>query len=169
LVNQIFDVLDTKGVDAIDPQTLIAHYDADRHPEVLSRLKSADEVMKEFLDTFDVGGSYPGQVTRDEFVRYYTNVAASCIDGDEYFETTLRNVWHLSSTINSYRYSSMGSRGGVAAAVYDDGRKEASWSGNQSSVANRLRQAQTTDAQARAASPTTVQRRPSSANGEWEN
>ncbi len=149
-MHQIFDQLDAQGIDAIDPQTLIAHYDADRHPEVLSRLKSADEVMKEFLDTFDVGGSSPGMVTREEFVRYYTNVsAASCCggdDGEEFFETILRSVWHLNPN-----------RGGGAGKAT---------SSNQSGVASRLRQAQTTDARARATSPAAAKRRPSSANGE---
>ena len=154
-MHQIFDQLDAQGIDAIDPQTLIAHYDADRHPEVLSRLKSADEVMKEFLDTFDVGGSSPGMVTREEFVRYYTNVsAANCCggddddddDGEEFFETILRSVWHLNPN-----------RGGGAGKAT---------SSNQSSVASRLRQAQTTDARARATSPAAAKRRPSSANGE---
>ena len=151
-MHQIFDQLDAQGIDAIDPQTLIAHYDADRHPEVLSRLKSADEVMKEFLDTFDVGGSSPGMVTREEFVRYYTNVsAASCCggdddDGEEFFETILRSVWHLNPN-----------RGGGAGKAT---------SSNQSGVASRLRQAQTTDARARAISPAAAKRRPSSANGE---
>ena len=157
-MHQIFDQLDAQGIDAIDPQTLIAHYDADRHPEVLSRLKSADEVMREFLDTFDVGGSSPGMVTREEFVRYYTNVSAAICcgggDGDddggggeeEFFETILRSVWHLNPN-----------RGGGA------GRATSS---NQSGVASRLRQAQTTDAFARATSPAAAKRRPSSANGE---
>lgn len=161
-MHQIFDQLDAQGIDAIDPQTLIAHYDADRHPEVLSRLKSADEVMKEFLDTFDVGGSSPGMVTREEFVLYYTNVsAASCCGGDdgddggeEYFETVLRSVWHLNPN-----------RGGGRGAAADAYAGKAT-SCNQSGVASRLRQAQTTDARARATSPAAVMRRPSSANGE---
>ena len=143
LTHQIFDLLDEQGIDAIDPATLIAHYDADRHPQVLSRQKSADQVMQEFLDTFDVGGASPGMVTRDEFVRYYTNLSASYSeDGEEYFETILRGVWHMNHT------NTNGSSHG----------------GNQSNAANRLRQAQTMDARARANSPATI-RRPSSANG----
>ena len=156
LVHQIFDLLDEQGIDAVDPSTLIAHYDADRHPQVLSRQKSADQVMQEFLDTFDVGGASPGMVTRDEFVRYYTNLSASYSDdGEEYFETILRGVWHMNHTNGSSHGGGHGS---------SDGSK--GLSGNQSSAANRLRQAQTIDARARANSPAII-RRPSSANGMW--
>ena len=92
LVHQVFDLLDKEGIDSIDPPTLIAHFDASRHPEVLSRAKSAQDVQKEFLDTFDVGGELPGRITRAEFVRYYTNIRASYND-DDYFEVVLRKVW----------------------------------------------------------------------------
>merc|ERR1712185_637443 len=53
------------------------------------------QVMKEFLETFDVGGEVDGKVTRDEFANYYTNVGAS-IDSDDYFELMIRNAWHIS-------------------------------------------------------------------------
>jgi len=92
LVHQVFDLLDKQGVDSIDPQNLIAHFDASRHPEVLSRAKSAQAVQKEFLDTFDVGGEVPGRITRAEFVRYYTNIRASYND-DAFLEVVLRKVW----------------------------------------------------------------------------
>ena len=95
LVHQIFDLLDRQGLDAIDPATLIAHFDASRHPEVQSRARTRQEVQKEFLDTFDVGGVQPGMITREEFVRYYTNIAAA-VNDDDYFETILRSVWHFS-------------------------------------------------------------------------
>ena len=115
-MNQIYDLLDKQGLDAIDPQTLIAHFDANRHPEVLSKVRSADAVRKEFLDTFDVGGVQPGKITREEFVRYYTNISAG-VNDDDYFELTLRNVWHIAENAST-----------------------------SSSVANKLRQAQQLDA-----------------------
>jgi hypothetical protein len=47
------------------------------------------------LDTFDVGGTVDGKVTREEFANYYTNISAS-IDNDDYFELMIRNAWHIS-------------------------------------------------------------------------
>lgn len=143
LVHQVFDLLDKQGVDSIDPQTLIAHFDASRHPEVLSRAKSAQDVQKEFLDTFDVGGELPGRITRAEFVRYYTNIRASYND-DDYFEVVLRKVWHLGEEVSTAQM-----------AAYRDhlnGRTK-----EVSSLAGRLRQAQSMDA--------ATSRRPSSASG----
>ena len=96
LVNQVFDLLDKQCVDAIDPPALIAHFDASRHPEVLTRATTADAVLKEFLDTFDVGGEKPGKITRNEFVRYYTNISASASDAES-FELVLRSVWSVPS------------------------------------------------------------------------
>ena len=52
-------------------------------------------MLREFLETFDVGGEVDGKVTEGEFINYYTNVGAS-IDGDDYFELMIRNAWHLS-------------------------------------------------------------------------
>ena len=70
-------------------------YDASKHPDVMTGKKTSDVVMREFLDTFDVGGVHDGKVTREEFVNYYANVGAS-IDDDNYFELIVRNAWHIS-------------------------------------------------------------------------
>ena len=51
--------------------------------------------MREFLDTFDVGGEKDGKVTLSEFENYYSNISAS-IDDDVYFELMIRNAWHIS-------------------------------------------------------------------------
>ena len=145
LVHQVFDLLDKQGVDSIDPQNLIAHFDASRHPEVLSRAKSAQAVQKEFLDTFDVGGEVPGRITRTEFVRYYTNIRASFND-DDYFEVVLRKVWHLGEEVSSAKM-----------AAYRDHLNGSNQRRETSSLAGKLRQAQTLDAAA--------SRRPSSTSG----
>ena len=70
-------------------------YDASRHPDVLSGKRTPNEILREFLDTFDVGGVKDGKVTRQEFENYYSNVGAS-IDDDNYFELMIRNAWHIS-------------------------------------------------------------------------
>src|SRR5690606_3220851 len=51
--------------------------------------------FREFLDTFDVGGVKDGEVTREEFTNYYTNLGAN-IDNDDYFELMIRNAWRIS-------------------------------------------------------------------------
>ncbi|KAJ8613146.1 hypothetical protein CTAYLR_004794 [Chrysophaeum taylorii] len=94
LVTRAFDILDADKSGAIEPQDMVHRYDASRHPDVLKGLKTADDVLRDFLDTFDVGGVVDGKVTRAEFDEYYANVS-STIDDDDYFELVMRNAWHI--------------------------------------------------------------------------
>jgi len=95
LINMAFDVVDKDGNGVLEPDDLIDVYDASKHPDVLSGKKTPDEVLREFLDTFDVGGEVDGKVTRQEFMNYYHNLSAS-IDNEDYFELMIRNAWHIS-------------------------------------------------------------------------
>ena len=76
-------------------QDVISKYNASKHPDVISGRRSAGDVLREFLDTFDVGGVKDGIVSLEEFENYYSNVSAS-IDDDVYFELMIRNAWHIS-------------------------------------------------------------------------
>ena len=82
---QAFDVLDKDGSGIIEPDDILDTFDASKHPDVIAGKLSANEVFREFLDTFDVGGVHDGKVTREEWKNYYDNVSMS-IDDDDYFE-----------------------------------------------------------------------------------
>jgi len=75
-------------------------YDASRHPEVKTGKKTEDEVLREFLETFEMhhnvlnGSASDGKVTREEFLEYYTNISAS-VDADSYFDLMMTNAWNL--------------------------------------------------------------------------
>eukprot|EP00981_Chlorochromonas_danica_P005725 scaffold1182_cov229-Ochromonas_danica.AAC.1 len=97
LVHQAFTILDKDGSGEVDAKEISSMYDASKHPEVMAKRKTATQVLREFLDTFDVGGVKDGIVTRDEFVNYYTNIGAS-IDNDDYFELMIRNAWHMTNS-----------------------------------------------------------------------
>ena len=62
--------------------------------------KTEDEVLAEFLDTFELHHSMKNPNSRDskvdfgEFVEYYNNVGAS-VDNDQYFELMITNAWNL--------------------------------------------------------------------------
>ena len=72
------------------------------HPDVKKGIKTEEEVLSEFLDTFEVhhGLKHPedrdGKVTLREFIEYYTNIS-STIDNDEYFELMITNAWNLNN------------------------------------------------------------------------
>jgi hypothetical protein len=95
LVDLAFSKLDKDGNGVLEPKDIVDLYDASRHPDVLNGKRSPSEILREFLDTFDVGGEIDGKVTRQEFENYYHNISAS-IDNDDYFELMIRNAWHIS-------------------------------------------------------------------------
>jgi Ca2+-binding EF-hand superfamily protein len=95
LVGMAFSKIDKNGSGLVDPEDVIDVYDASKHPDVISGKKTSAEILREFLDTFDVGGEKDGKVTRNEFENYYANVSSS-IDDDDYFELMIRNAWHIS-------------------------------------------------------------------------
>lgn len=68
-----------------------------------SGTRSEQEVLSEFLDTFEIHHSQanPNQqhrrdarVNLDEFCEYYRNISAS-IEEDDHFELMIRNAWKL--------------------------------------------------------------------------
>jgi calcyphosin len=95
LVHLAFNKIDKDKNGVLEPDDIIGTYDASRHPDVLAGKRTANEVLREFLDTFDIGGVVDGKVTKEEFVNYYANIGAS-IDSDDYFELMIRNAWHIS-------------------------------------------------------------------------
>ena len=99
LVNQVFNKLDINGNGEISFDELQAKYSAKSHPEVLSGRKTEDEVLKEFMDTFQdtynylCGTESDNIITLEEFMEYYENISMT-IDDDDYFETMLNNAWN---------------------------------------------------------------------------
>jgi Ca2+-binding EF-hand superfamily protein len=102
LVNQVFNKLDINGNGQISFDEIQAKYDAKNHPEVLSGRKTEDEVLKEFMDTFQdtynylCGTETDNIITLEEFMEYYENVSMT-IDDDEYFEIMINNGWNLNN------------------------------------------------------------------------
>ena len=95
MVGLAFQQFDKDGNGVVDVQEVIGVYDASKHPDVISGRKTSGQVLREFLDGFDVGGEVDGKVTLSEFENYYSNISAS-IDDDDYFELMIRNAWHIS-------------------------------------------------------------------------
>jgi Ca2+-binding EF-hand superfamily protein len=77
--------LDKDGSGEITVDDLIGIYNGKMHPDVKAGKKTEDDVLKEFLSTFesysDIRGIKDGIITREEFEDYYTFISAS-IDND---------------------------------------------------------------------------------------
>lgn len=102
MVKKAFDKLDENKNGIIEIDDIKAYYNAKQHPEVKAGKKSEDEVLAEFLDTFELHHSLKHPEDRDrkinvrEFMEYYNNVSAS-IDNDQYFELMITNAWNLNN------------------------------------------------------------------------
>jgi len=65
---------------------------------VIEGKMTEDEVLFEFLDTFDMHNadqpSTNGHITPEVWCKYYDKVSCS-IDRDDYFELMMNNAWNL--------------------------------------------------------------------------
>jgi hypothetical protein len=100
IVKQAYKKLDKDGSGVIDINDIRGVYSAKTHPDVKSGKKTEDEILGEFLETFELhhslsnGGTRDRNITMEEFLEYYNNVSAS-IDNDSYFELMMINAWKL--------------------------------------------------------------------------
>ena len=105
LVQKAFDILDVNKNGQISFDEIKNKYNSSKHPEVLSGKKTEDEVLKEFMDTFQETYNYlcgtesDNVITIEEFLEYYENVSM-IIDDDEYFEVLLNNTWKMGLNTN---------------------------------------------------------------------
>lgn len=87
IVKKAFKKIDRDDSGIIDIRDIQGQYNAKLHPDVKAGKKTEQEVLSEFLDTFEVHYSLKNpqskdrKVTLSEFMEYYTNVGAS-IDND---------------------------------------------------------------------------------------
>lgn len=100
LVQRAFTKLDRDGSGTVDIRDLQGVYNAKMHPEVKQGKKTEQEVLAEFLDTFEIHcgtvdkTKRDGNLTLQEFMDYYRKIGAS-IDDDRYFELMMTNAWNL--------------------------------------------------------------------------
>ena len=102
LVKRAFDRLDRNSNGIVELDDIKGFYNAKMHPDVRAGRKTEDDILAEFLDTFELHHSLKNPNDRDskitfkEFVEYYNNVSSS-IDSDQYFELMMTNAWNLNN------------------------------------------------------------------------
>lgn len=100
IVMKAFAKLDKDGNGWIDINDIKGVYNASKHPDVLQNKKTEDQILQEFLETFETAHSMRNNntpnhvVTKEEFIEYYNNISAS-IDDDAYFKLMINNAWKL--------------------------------------------------------------------------
>lgn len=95
-----FQIMDTDKSGVLDIDDIRQRYNAKMHPDVKSGKKTEDEILYEFLDTFEqhhsdnAADAQDGKVSLDEWYEYYNNVSMS-VDRDDYFELMMNQTWNL--------------------------------------------------------------------------
>merc|ERR1711865_457078 len=94
IVRMAFQKLDKNGSGEITVDDLRGVYDCSKHPAVKNKIKTEDEVLKEFLEKYEQKCIKDGIVTWDEFLHYYKVMSAD-IPNDDYFVLLLRRAWQI--------------------------------------------------------------------------
>lgn len=100
LALKAFNIMDIDRSGILELDDIRQKYNAKMHPDVKAGKKTEDEVLYEFIDTFEqhhtqeAGDVQDGRVTKTEWIEYYNNVSMS-IDRDDYFELMMNNAWNL--------------------------------------------------------------------------
>ena len=103
LVEKAYDQLDIDQNQTLDIRDVKGKFNAQKHPQVILGQKTEEEVLEEFLHTFEAfRGNNDHHVSKDEWVEYYNNISAS-IDDDDYFALMINNAWNLDGDAPTYK------------------------------------------------------------------
>ncbi len=99
LVREAFHYLDANGNGTLQLDEIKASFNVRAHPEVVQGIRSAESVLSEFYETFQVLHQMIHQapddsVSQEVFMDYYTNVSF-LYERDDEFASLLRLSWDL--------------------------------------------------------------------------
>jgi hypothetical protein len=105
IAKKAFKVMDKDGSGKLDINDIRQNFNAKNHPDVKAGKKTEDQILGEFLDTFedhfcDIKGqedSRDGIINMNEWIEYYNNVSMS-IDDDKYFEVMMNSAWNFDNS-----------------------------------------------------------------------
>jgi len=105
IVLQAFAKMDKDGSGMLDINDIRGVYSANKHPDVIAGKKTEQQILNEFLETFETAHSMRNSntpdhiITKDEWCEYYNNVSSS-IDDDAYFALMMNNAWNLDGSMD---------------------------------------------------------------------
>ena len=101
MVEKAFQMLDKDNQGGITLSDIAGIYDVSMNPEFLEGRKTRDEILMDFLNNFDgAKGNNDGQVSKQEFVDYYTDLSMST-PSDEYFVRMMESTWQVPEEENT--------------------------------------------------------------------
>ena len=104
MVDRAFAIMDKNGSGCIQASDITNVYDTSKNPEVIEGKKTHDQVLHEFLNSFDgLRGNNDGTISKQEWDGYYTNLGMS-VPSDEYFIRMMEQSWAISEDESSGVY-----------------------------------------------------------------
>ncbi|CAH8652863.1 unnamed protein product [Schistosoma rodhaini] len=94
VLNKAFLKMDKTKDGAITIEDLKGVYNVKNHPKFINGEKTEDEILVEFLKTFQPQNNADEIITREEFFNYYSGLSAS-VDNDAYFDLMIRCSFKL--------------------------------------------------------------------------
>uniref|UniRef100_A0A1B0B310 EF-hand domain-containing protein n=1 Tax=Glossina palpalis gambiensis TaxID=67801 RepID=A0A1B0B310_9MUSC len=95
IIDQAFMKMDKNEDNFITVDDLKNVYSVREHPKYQSGEKTEQELLTEFLNSFEGNrGNNDGTITKEEFVNYYAAISAS-IDNNMYFDLMMRRAFAL--------------------------------------------------------------------------
>lgn len=95
IVEKAFAAMDRDGSGVVTVDDISGVYDASKHPDVIEGKATEEDILVDFLSSFEgaaSSGAGDGRVTQAEFVDYYTDLSAS-VPADDYFCRLMEQAW----------------------------------------------------------------------------
>jgi hypothetical protein len=93
---EVFEGLDPSGAGKVDVSEISRTFSTQRHPDILLKRKTEDDVTYEFLDTLEtfVGNGNDRHIDLNQWLNFYALVGSN-VESDDFFELMVRNSFQL--------------------------------------------------------------------------
>ena len=106
MVWRAFALMDRDGSGQIEAKDVAHLYDVSQHREFIEGTKTKDEILADFLNSFDgVKGNNDGIITKEEWLEYFTDLSVS-VPSDDYFVQMMESTWNICEDEDDSEYHS---------------------------------------------------------------
>ena len=104
MVDKAFNILDKDGSGVVTVCDVKHIYDVRENQDFIDGTKTKEEIVGEFLDSFDgARGNDDGKITKQEFDSYYAELSMS-VPSEQYFVRMMEQVWGIAENDSGVAY-----------------------------------------------------------------